>query len=197
MKNKRKGSTWLIVILIIVIIIGVGFYYLRSKPEMRIGEENNSQGPSNNQNANLKTYIDPQSRFSFSYPSEWNFHTMESGVYVLTKQHDASDSPGGKNVDFSVSVCKLSDKICAIKKKSLDEATLSYSRGQDTSLILKARIGHQYVTAGAGYYYSAVIEDKGNLYVLGSTVEEYETRYPAKMSNPQVKAIFDSFTFAK
>ena len=197
MKNKQKGSVWLLVIIIAVVVIGIVVYYFQSKSDTGIITENGTQTSSNNQNSDLKIYTDPQSRFSFSYPSDCNFHTMDGGVYVLTKQHDASDSPGGKTVDFSVSVCKLSDQVCATKKQELDQAIKSYSENQDTKLSLNGKNGGQYVTSGAGDYYSAVIESSGNLYVLGSTVQEYKTRYPAKMFNQQVKAIFDSFKFAE
>ncbi len=185
MKNKQKGFVVPLVIIIGLLVVGAGIYYLKSSTDNKTVQEDE----------NLKTYTNP--RFSFRYPSDWNMGFTDSGVYVLTKEHDTDPSPSGKSVDFSVSVCDLTtNSLCRDKKQELGEVARSYAETQDTNLTLDGKAGQQFVMAGSAYYFTAVIEDKGTLYVLGSSVEDYETRYPQKFSDAQVKAIFDSFKFA-
>lgn len=147
--------------------------------------------------ANWKTYTNKDYEFELKYPSDWNFHTNKTGGYILTKQHDANWGPSGATIDFSFSVCKLSEQSCADKKKDFDTTTAFYSKNQNVELNLNGVSGKQWVIGAAAYGYSAGVVKNGNFYVFGSNVEEYETRYPNNMSDKKVKAIFDSIKFTK
>jgi len=193
----RKVSTpvaFAIIIVAAVILIGA-IYLWQSKTDQYLVLKITPTSIPQSQTIGWKTYANSEYGFSFEYPSDWNFHATPAGASVLTKQHDESQSPSGKAIDFSVSACKLSEQSCVNDKQDLDQQIQFYSSTQNTALSVAGKIGHQWVMAGAGYVYTGAIEANGILYVLHSSVNEYETRYPSSMSDSKVKTIFDSFKF--
>ena len=82
-------------------------------------------------------------------------------------------------------------------KKDLDQTISSYSSGEGQNLAFSVDgvSGNQWVSGADQYVYNAVVESNGILYHFDFTVDEYNTKYPNQISNPEVKAVFASFKF--
>ncbi len=88
MKNRQRGSVWLVVILILVLLVGIGLYfYSKNKTE------NLQQVVSSDQTASWKTYSDPKNGIEFQYPSDWTVEVHNSPnqgdpdqVYIISSK---------------------------------------------------------------------------------------------------------------